>query len=152
MKSWYFLPTLYWNQQSCFSVRNVPISNKRVWNAHIYNICSSTCCANWIALSIKGVHCMTGIYWKQLLDEVRVKIILISTSHWWRFVAATFAIIWPYSCVKKSWLVFALCNSIFLRNQSLSSVQWFYGKKCKIWNKNWYLTENLFSRKEIWLW
>ena len=36
-------------------------------------------------------YCM-AIFWKQLLDEVRVKRILISSSCWWRFLTATSAI------------------------------------------------------------
>ena len=28
------------------------------------------------------------VFWKQVLDEVRVKIILISSSHWWRFLTS----------------------------------------------------------------
>ena len=50
---------------------------------------TSVCCANWIALSVEGVYCMTELFffWKQLMNEVRVKIILISSSRWWRFLA-----------------------------------------------------------------
>ena len=62
-----------------------------VWNARIYSKRASVCCANWIALSVEGVYCMTELFWKQLLKEVRVKIILISSSHWWCFITATSA-------------------------------------------------------------
>ena len=47
-------------------------------------------------------------------------------------------------------LVFALFKSIFLRNQSLSNVRWFYAKNFKIGEGNLYLTENQLSRNEIW--
>ena len=42
-------------------------------------------------------------------------------------------IIWAYSFEeKKKRQVFALFESIFLRNRSLSNTRWFYSKKCKI--------------------
>ena len=89
------LPALYWNQQSCFSAGNTHISCKHMsyeMRPFIANAFAYTCCANWIAWSVKGVYCMTELFWKQLLNEVRVKIILISSSRWWRFLTATSAI------------------------------------------------------------
>ena len=60
-------------------------------------------------------------------------------------------IIWACSFVKKSRWVYALFKSIFLRNQSFSSARWFYSKKKRqIGKGNLYLTENQFSRNEIW--
>ena len=59
-----------------------------VWNARIYCKHTSVCCANLIALSVEGIYCMTELFFfKQLLNEVRV--ILRSSSRWWRFVRAT---------------------------------------------------------------
>ena len=63
-----------------------------VWNVRIYSKCASVCCAIWIALSVEGVYCRTELFWKQLLNEVKVKIILISSSRWWCFHTATSAI------------------------------------------------------------
>ena len=63
-----------------------------VWNSPIYCKRASICCANWIALIVEGVYCMTELFWKLLLNEVCVKIILISSSRWWRFLTATSAI------------------------------------------------------------
>ena len=51
-----------------------------VWNAHIYSKCASVCCANWIASSVEGIYCMTELFWKQLLNDVWINIILISPS------------------------------------------------------------------------
>ena len=62
-----------------------------VWNAHIYSK-HSVNCANWIALSVEAVYCMTELFWKQLLNEVGVKIILILSSRWWHLITATSAI------------------------------------------------------------
>ena len=31
-----------------------------VWNARIYSKRPSECCANWIALSVKGIYCITA--------------------------------------------------------------------------------------------
>ena len=58
-------------------------------------------------------------------------------------------IIWAYNVVKKRRRVLALFISIFLRNQSLSDTNWFYGKKHKIGKKNLYLTENQLSWNEM---
>ena len=63
-----------------------------VWNARIYSKRTSVCCAIWIALSVKGIYCTTELFWKQLMNEVGVKIILILSSRWWRFVTAASAI------------------------------------------------------------
>ena len=52
--------------------------------------------------------------------------------------------------MKKRRQVFALFKSIFLRNQSLSDARWFYGKNCKIGKGNPHLTENRFSKNEMW--
>ena len=42
-----------WNQQSCFSIGRVRISNKRLLcETRIYSKHESVCCANWIALSV----------------------------------------------------------------------------------------------------
>ena len=98
MKSLYLLPTLYWNQQSCcffLPVRTHFIPAYVMWNVRIYSKLASVCFANWIALSmlsVDGVYCMTDLFWKQLLKKVLVKIILISSGRWWRFVTATSAI------------------------------------------------------------
>ena len=69
-----------------------------VWNPCIYCKYASVCFANWIALSVKRIYCMPELYWKQLWNEVRVKIILILSSCWWRFVTATCATLFMKSC------------------------------------------------------
>ena len=46
--------------------------------------------------------------------------------------------------------VFALFKSIFLRNRSLSNVDDFTVKKRKIGKENLHLTENRFSRNDMW--
>ena len=51
---------------------------------------------------------------------------------------------------KKSGWVLPLFKNIFLKNRSLSNARWFYSKKCKIGYGNLYLTENWFSRNEMW--
>ena len=81
MKSLSFLPALYWNQQSCFSLGNT------------YLLCELDC------VMCHGHTLHDRLFWKQFLDEVRVKIILISSSRFWRFVTATSAIsLWRYRC------------------------------------------------------
>ena len=50
---------------------------------------------------------------------------------------------------KRQW-VFALFKSISLRNRSLSKARWFCCKKHKIGKGNLCLTENRFSRNEMW--
>ena len=57
---------------------------------------------------------------------------------------------WAYSFVKKSRRVFVLFKIIFFRNRSFSNANWFYSKNRKIWKGNLYLTENRFSRNEMW--
>ena len=57
---------------------------------------------------------------------------------------------WAYSFVKKSRRVFVLFKSTFFRNRSFSNANWFYSKNRKIWKGNLYLTENQFSRNEMW--
>ena len=57
---------------------------------------------------------------------------------------------WAYSFVKKSRRVFVLFKSTFFRNRSFSNASWFYSKNRKIWKGNLYLTENRFSRNEMW--
>ena len=51
---------------------------------------------------------------------------------------------------KKSRRVFVLFKSTFFRNRSFSNANWFYSKNRKIWKGNLYLTENRFSRNEMW--
>ena len=63
-----------------------------MWNAQIYSKHASVCCVNWIVLSVAGIYYKTEFFWKQVLDEVRVKIIVISPSRGWRFHTATSAI------------------------------------------------------------
>ena len=46
--------------------------------------------------------------------------------------------------------VFSLFKSIFLRYQSLSNVSWYYGKKMHNLEGDLYLTENWWSRNEMW--
>ena len=84
-----------------------------MWNARIYSKRASVCCAKWIALSVEGVYCMTEFFWKQLLDEVRVKIILISSSRWWRFVTATSAIGLIVALVMNTLLTFTSCSYVY---------------------------------------
>ena len=43
-----------------------------VWNTPIYSKRASVCHANWIVLSVEGIYCMTVLFWKQLLNEVRI--------------------------------------------------------------------------------
>ena len=62
-----------------------------MWNAPICSKRASICRANRIVLSVEGVHGMTRAFLKQLKDEVRVKIILIFSSHWWCFATAASA-------------------------------------------------------------
>ena len=81
-----------WNQQCCCSASTHAFHTSILCETCIYIKRASVCCANWIALSIEGIYCMTEFFWKQLLNEVRVKIILISPCHWWHFVTATSAI------------------------------------------------------------
>ena len=57
---------------------------------------------------------------------------------------------WAYSFVKKSRRVFVLFKSTFFRNRSFSNANWFYSKNRKIFKGNLYLTENRFSRNEMW--
>ena len=56
----------------------------------------------------------------------------------------------PIALEKKRRRVFALFKSIFLRNRSLSNARRFYSKKRKIGKRNLNLTENRFSRNEMW--
>ena len=85
---------LYWNQQSFLflPVHTHFLQAYVVWNVHIYSKRTSVCCVNWIALKFKGVYWMTELFWKQLLNEAQVKIIVISSSCWLRFIAATCSI------------------------------------------------------------
>ena len=55
MKSLWFLPALYWNQQSCFSVGNVRISNKRLLGETRVFIASKLDCVKCQGL----IYCMT---------------------------------------------------------------------------------------------
>ena len=66
---------------SCFSVGNVRIFNKRMLCETRVFIASAQ------AYAVRtGLREVSELFWKQLLDEVRVKIILILSSRWWRFV------------------------------------------------------------------
>ena len=65
--------------------------------------------------------------------------------------------IWAYSLAKKKKKkkkkrrrVFALFKSIFLRNLCLSNARWFYGEIRKNGKGNMYVTENRYSRNEMW--
>ena len=57
---------------------------------------------------------------------------------------------WAYSFVGKKRTGFCSFKSTFFRNRFFSNVRWFYSKKRKIWKGNLYLTENRFSRNEMW--
>ena len=96
------LSALYWNQQSCFSVLNACIYNKSMLcEMRAFTANTHVCCANWIVLTVEGIYpslcCMT-VFWKQNLNEMWVKIILISSSCWWYFVTATSAIVHSSTC------------------------------------------------------
>ena len=58
---------------------------------------------------------------------------------------------WAYSFVKKKadGFLFFL-KALFFRNRSFSNANWFYSKNRKIWKGNLYLSENRFSRNEMW--
>ena len=54
-------------------------SNKRMLSeTHIFIANASVCSVNWIALRVKGIYWMAELFWKQLMDDVRVKIIMVS--------------------------------------------------------------------------
>ena len=87
----HILPALYWNQQSCFFCQYAHFSPKRM-------LCETRAfiakrldvrCANWIALSVDGIYCMTELFLKTTFEWI----VLISSSRWWHFVTATSAIL-----------------------------------------------------------
>ena len=89
-----FLQALYWNQQGCFSLSNIYISNKHMLCEMRLSIARVQAYAvqtelHWVS---RAYILHDRFFWKQLLDEMLVKIILISSSCWWRFVTVTFAI------------------------------------------------------------
>ena len=83
-----------------------------MWNVRIHRKCASVCCAEWIVLSVESVYIAWHLFWEQLLDEVRVKLILISPRRWWRFVTATSAIVTRYRKRNLKNLATCYCFSI----------------------------------------
>ena len=80
-----FLPALYWNQESCFFCRQRTyfLQAYTVWSVRIYSKRTSACCAKWNGLRyVSRAYIAWQSFFENNLDEVRVKINLISYSRY----------------------------------------------------------------------
>ena len=68
-KSLYFYPHYTGISKVVFpSVRTHFLQAYVIWNARIYCKPASVCCANWIALSVEGIYCMTDLFLKTTFE------------------------------------------------------------------------------------
>ena len=96
---------------------------------------------NWVLFSPIGHSVL--LPWIQTLLSLKPEIVFK-----WNKRICVPIILWKKK--KKKIRVFVVFKIIFLRNRSFSNARCIYGKKCKIGKGNLYLTENRFSRGEMW--
>ena len=108
---------------------------------------------SWVSESV-SVNELKGHNWVHFAHRLLVYCYLEFRFHYLKnlklFSIRVKELFEPIVLQKKSWWVFALFKSIFLRNRYLSTTRQSYGKKRKIKKGKPYLTENWLSKNEMW--